>query len=128
MEDCAPDDPPFPPPEDTSVPPEHRDLYVRGCLTFILDNPGRQRIGSFHPLDKDDWMVNCFVSEDLVSVFTQITESQVPDVKAFVSNEANRVRLLSATDVFGRTALQLSIICGSKDITQVLLEADPTLV
>ncbi|KAJ2898504.1 hypothetical protein MKZ38_003854 [Zalerion maritima] len=29
--------------------------YLGGKLTFIKDDPGRQMIGSFHPLTEDDW-------------------------------------------------------------------------
>lgn len=29
--------------------------FVSGPIAFVTDNPGRQRIGSFHPLTEDDW-------------------------------------------------------------------------
>jgi len=34
---------------------EGGDRYVIGPLKWLSTNPGRQRIGSFHPHEKDDW-------------------------------------------------------------------------
>lgn len=33
----------------------HDQKYVSGELKFVVDNPGRQTIGSFDPLEPDDW-------------------------------------------------------------------------
>lgn len=30
---------------------------IEGKLQFITDDPGRQMIGSFHPLTDDDWYI-----------------------------------------------------------------------
>lgn len=30
---------------------------IEGSLRFLTDDPGRQMIGSFHPLTDDDWYV-----------------------------------------------------------------------
>jgi len=31
------------------------DPWVRGRLTFVVDDPGRQAVGSFNPITEGDW-------------------------------------------------------------------------
>lgn len=33
---------------------------IEGSLRFLTDDPGRQMIGSFHPLTDDDWYISFF--------------------------------------------------------------------
>jgi hypothetical protein len=56
MADCSPGDPPIP----EGVDPEELAGFVRGPISFIEDDPGRQMIGSFHPLDDDEWAKGAF--------------------------------------------------------------------
>ena len=51
IDDPFPDDPPVP----DDVPSETFESCVRGRLSWLVDNPGRQRIGSFHPITDEDW-------------------------------------------------------------------------
>ena len=44
-------EPPLPP----SVPAEEIDAMVRGPLGWLIDNPGRQHVGSFRPITVGDW-------------------------------------------------------------------------
>jgi len=30
-------------------------MYVRGKISFIVDDPGRQSVGSFHPITEGSW-------------------------------------------------------------------------
>ncbi|KAL8671281.1 MAG: hypothetical protein Q9168_004221 [Polycauliona sp. 1 TL-2023] len=41
--------------EEREVAEEEIKIYVSGELSFMKDDPGRQAIGSFHPLNDDDW-------------------------------------------------------------------------
>ena len=41
--------------EDLAAFEEESKLYISGDVEFLKDNPGRQTIGSFHPLTDDDW-------------------------------------------------------------------------
>ncbi len=34
---------------------EEDNPFVSGPLKFLVDDPGRQRIGSFHPITEGDW-------------------------------------------------------------------------
>lgn len=51
VKDCSPNDPPIP----DTVDKDELVAYVRGPISFIEDDPGRQMIGSFHPIDDDEW-------------------------------------------------------------------------
>eukprot|EP00854_Cymbomonas_tetramitiformis_P018187 gene18187-21666_t len=59
LKDCCPNDPPIP----DDVNPEELEAFVRGKLTFLVDNPGRQMIGSFHPITDEDWSEGAYFSE-----------------------------------------------------------------
>jgi hypothetical protein len=37
------------------APSDQASAKLRGPVNFIKDNPGRQMIGSFHPLDEEGW-------------------------------------------------------------------------
>jgi len=53
LRDCCGCCPPRP---EQSVPEdEDEDVYVSGPLHFMVDRPGRQKVGSFHPITVGDW-------------------------------------------------------------------------
>jgi hypothetical protein len=41
--------------EELKVAEEESKIYISGSITFIKDNPGRQEIGSFNPINETDW-------------------------------------------------------------------------
>lgn len=41
--------------EDEEVAEVENKIYVKGDITFLKDNPGRQEIGSFNPITETDW-------------------------------------------------------------------------
>jgi hypothetical protein len=41
--------------EDKKVAEEESKIFISGEITFLTDNPGRQEIGSFHPITEGDW-------------------------------------------------------------------------
>ena len=68
LKDCCGCCPPVP----DELIEEERDIYVSGPLTFIEDNPGRQEIGSFHPITDDDWSKGAMVPDDLAGLLSSI--------------------------------------------------------
>lgn len=120
--DCSPDDPPFPARtegEDAKL-REHRDTYVRGKLTFISDDPGRQRIGSFHPLSESGWAEGVYFHESTEELFSATNADDAVRVKAALGF---CVKGPDVRDFFGRTALHLALMAGSFRALQVLLDA-----
>ncbi|KAH9477326.1 hypothetical protein JR316_0009531 [Psilocybe cubensis] len=52
-----------PPPvtdEEKNIVQEESTRYIRGRISFIEDNPGRQFVGSFSPITEGDWEVNAY--------------------------------------------------------------------
>ena len=43
------------------------DLLRTGRVSWLVDNPGRQQIGSFHPITEGDWSEGAFISEATVA-------------------------------------------------------------
>jgi hypothetical protein len=41
--------------EDKEVAEVENKIYVKGDITFLKDNPGRQEIGSFNPITETNW-------------------------------------------------------------------------
>ncbi|KAH9259482.1 hypothetical protein BASA81_002525 [Batrachochytrium salamandrivorans] len=120
--DCSPEDPPFPARtegEDAKL-REHRDTYVRGKLTFISDDPGRQRIGSFHPLSETGWAEGVYFHESTEELFSATNADDPVRVKAALGF---CVKGPDVRDFFGRTALHLALMAGSFRALQVLLDA-----
>jgi len=127
LEDCSPDDPPFPekPEEGEEEDPllkEHRETYVRGRLTFLSDNPGRQRIGSFHPLDEHGWADTVYFADTTDTIFAAANVDDVAKLKASIDAMGPEPDL-SLRDYFGRTVLHFSMMARSRNAIKYLLEA-----
>lgn len=44
------------------MPHETLEMLVHGEVSWVVDNPGRQQIGSFHPITDEDWKEGASVS------------------------------------------------------------------
>lgn len=123
--DCSPSDPPFPPKpehrEESDEMKEHRETFVRGPLAFITDDPGRQRIGSFHPLDEHGWTDSVYFVDTTEQIFEATNRNDVAKINDIFSNTVE-ARPLDQRDFFGRTVLQFAMIAGSIDVAKALLE------
>jgi ankyrin repeat protein len=137
LSDMCPDDPPFPTDfseEALAKNPNlknHRDTHVRGELKFMVDDPGRQRIGSFTPLDEAGWASSVYFlpeSEALFSAVNANDPSRVVSVLEELKNIAIKLggdplTVVDKRDFFGRTALHLAVMVGAIDVVKVLLQA-----
>ena len=124
LKDCSPTDPSFPSEEeDPSIPIEHRNLYVRGPVSFITDNPGQQRIGSFHPLDEEGWSVGTYISEARFELFRIINEDNLEKLEQFFERRNNQIEaILKERDLFARNPLSFSLVTGSTKISLAILK------
>lgn len=64
VKDCCGSCPPVPP----SISPEDLEAFVSGPLKWVVDNPGRQRIGSFHPITDGDYAEGAYLSEETLEL------------------------------------------------------------
>eukprot|EP01063_Lacrimia_lanifica_P029654 TRINITY_DN4571_c0_g2_i2.p1 TRINITY_DN4571_c0_g2~~TRINITY_DN4571_c0_g2_i2.p1 ORF type:complete len:1958 (+),score=649.53 TRINITY_DN4571_c0_g2_i2:78-5951(+) len=124
LTDMAPDDPPIP--ED--VPEEKLRPYVRGVMTWLQDDPGRQQIGSFNPITTGDWEAGAYCLPETVNLFVAVNRNDAPAVAAALKGKGKRNPFLR--DFLGRSPLHLAVMAGAADVARVLLKkrlTDPAL-
>jgi ankyrin repeat protein len=111
-------------PEDQEIAAEEGKIYVSGTLSFIKDNPGRQAIGSFHPLTDDDWTEMAYVG-NTARLCQAIVEGDLEHVQDWLSQEGadpNR------RDYTGRTPLHLAVMTSTPHVVQALIDAGARIV
>lgn len=114
--DPFPDDPPIP----DDVPKEALEVTVRGTLSWLVDNPGRQQIGSFHPVNDEDWTEGTYIfkaTEGLILAANANDAVKLADIL-----DGDDGRLLRSRDFLGRTALHVASLAGSVEACRILLE------
>lgn len=85
---------------------------------FASNTPGRQMIGSFHPVEDEDWSNGAYFTAEMNELF----------VAANSDNSESMMKLLesglspNSTDFTGRTALHITAFSGSTKCAQILLE------
>lgn len=111
-------------PEDEEMAEVENKIYVSGDLTFIKDDPGRQAIGSFHPLTEDDWTEMAYVG-NTARLCQAIVDGDVEHVKDWLSQEGADP---NERDYTGRTPLQLAVMSSTVEIVQTLIDAGARIV
>ncbi|GMH44409.1 hypothetical protein BSKO_12361 [Bryopsis sp. KO-2023] len=114
VQDCAPNDPPIP----EGVDEEELKGYVRGPLSFIEDDPGRQMIGSFHPTEDTDWSAGAYITVEMDSLSMAANANDIDTIK----NMLNAGVSPNCTDFAGRTPLHITAFAGSVETAKLLLE------
>ena len=99
-------------------------LYVKGNITFMQDDPGRQQIGSFNPITDSDWTEMAYVG-NTARLCAAIVDGDLDHVLAWLSQEDADP---NQRDHTGRTPLQLAVTCSTPEIVQALIDADVRLV
>ncbi|KXS12930.1 ankyrin [Gonapodya prolifera JEL478] len=113
--DCCKQCPPLP----ADVDPKESDLFVRGPLTFITDDPGRQHVGSFNPITEGDWTAGAYISEASEGLFRAVAARDVNGVRKAIESGAD----VNGRDHAGRAPLHLAAVCGATEVVKVLLDA-----
>ncbi|KAJ4332923.1 hypothetical protein N0V95_009544 [Ascochyta clinopodiicola] len=111
-------------PEDEAIAEVENRIYVSGDLTFIKDDPGRQTIGSFHPLTDDDWTEMAYVG-NTARLCQAIVDGDVEHVQDWLNQEGADP---NERDYTGRTPLQLAVMSSTPEVVQTLIDADARIV
>ncbi|KAJ3167489.1 hypothetical protein HK101_011768 [Irineochytrium annulatum] len=119
LQDCCGTCAPIPP-EDLS--PDEHTSFVSGPLKFIVDDPGRQEIGSFNPINDTDWSKGAYVAEAMHPLLTRIVNDDAEGVLEILLNPSNSIDV-DDRDWVGRTPLLLACFCNSVRVAEALLNA-----
>lgn len=111
-------------PEDEEIAEVEHRIYVSGNLTFIKDDPGRQAIGSFHPLTDDDWTEMAYVG-NTARLCQAIVDGDAEHVQDWLNQEGADP---NERDYTGRTPLQLAVMSSTPEIVQILIDAGARIV
>jgi ankyrin repeat protein len=90
--------------------------FVRGPIEFMVDDPGRQSVGSFHPITEGDWSEMAYLSLE-TRVASAVVNDDVDEVKRLLET-AN----VNKRDHTGKTMLFLAGECGSLKVARWLVE------
>ncbi|CAB4474476.1 ankyrin [Rhizophagus irregularis] len=114
---------------------EEDKTFIRGKMEFIKDDPGRQTIGSFHPLTDDDWTSQAYITNVRVDLCSACARGDVDIVESILKSNLNidedfqleRVNI-EARDYLGRTPLQLAVLGGHTELVKILLKYDARII
>ncbi|KAK2836870.1 hypothetical protein FQN49_006637, partial [Arthroderma sp. PD_2] len=111
-------------PEDEEVFEKESKMYISGKVSFLKDDPGRQEIGSFHPITETDWTEMAYIG-NTTRLFQGIVDNDLETIQEWLAQEdadPNR------RDHTGRTALHLATMVSTPEVVQCLVEHGARLI
>ncbi|KAK8798793.1 hypothetical protein WA158_007877 [Blastocystis sp. Blastoise] len=120
LKDCCQDCPPIPDVDSHGNPIDKESLecFVHGPLSFIVDDPGRQSIGSFHPITAGEWEEGAYLSNDSENISIAANKGDIQELIRYIEIEGNDI---NNTDFLGRTALHIAILSHQTEAVKYLL-------
>lgn len=118
LEDCCGYCPAPKTDEEHEVAEEESKTYISGKLKFLMDDPGRQEIGSFNPITDDEWTTMAYVG-DTARLCQAIVDGDLEHVQDWCSQEGVDV---NRRDYTGRTPLHLATMASTPEIVQCLID------
>ncbi|KAH8799706.1 hypothetical protein F5884DRAFT_114530 [Xylogone sp. PMI_703] len=110
--------------EEIEIAEEESKTFVSGKLSFLLDDPGRQEIGSFNPITDDEWTTMAYVG-DTARLCQAIVDGDLEHVQDWCSQEGVDV---NRRDYTGRTPLHLAVMSSTPEIVQCLIDHGARLI
>ncbi|KAG4030376.1 hypothetical protein MFRU_012g01140 [Monilinia fructicola] len=104
--------------EEKEVAEKESKNNVSGTLKFITDDPGRQEIGSFNPINDDEWTTMSYVG-DTARLCQAIVDGDIEHVQDWCSQEGVDV---NRRDFTGRTPLHLATMTSTPEIVKCLVD------
>ncbi|KAK0726889.1 hypothetical protein B0T26DRAFT_747278 [Lasiosphaeria miniovina] len=118
IEDCCGSCPAPVTPEEKEAAEKEAEIYISGKVLFLIDNPGRQQIGSFNPLTDDDWTDMAYIG-NTARLCHSIIDGDVEDVKSWLAQEdANP----NKRDYTGRSPLHLAVMSSTPEVVRCLVD------
>ncbi|KAA1478658.1 ankyrin [Dentipellis sp. KUC8613] len=119
VEDCCEQCPEPRTEEERKLQAEEDKVYIRGRISFVEQDPGRQTLsGSFNPIDDGDWSEQAYV-QSVAKLFNAISRGDRDAVKQMIKDGED----IHRRDYVGRTALHYAILASKADIACDLIDA-----
>ncbi|RMJ19060.1 hypothetical protein CDV36_001309 [Fusarium kuroshium] len=118
VEDCCGYCPKPVTPEEKEVAEKEAEIYIKGEVTFLIDDPGRQQIGSFNPLTEQDWTDMAYVG-NTARLCQSIVDGDVDDVLNWLSQEDSDP---NKRDYTGRSPLHLAVMTSTPEVVKCLVD------
>lgn len=99
------------------------EIYISGKVSFLIDDPGRQQIGSFNPLTEQDWTDMAYVG-NTARLCQAIVDGDIEFVREWLENPENDA---NTRDYTGRTPLHLAVASSTPEIVKLLVDHDARL-
>ncbi|KAL8827871.1 MAG: hypothetical protein Q9170_006840 [Blastenia crenularia] len=110
--------------EERDVAEKESKIYVFGDLEFMKDDPGRQAIGSFHPLTDDDWTEMAYIG-NTQELCQKICDGDSKFVNDWCKKNPDAI---DRRDYTGRTPLHLSAQSSTANVLKCLVDNDARIV
>ncbi|XWW92272.1 hypothetical protein V2A60_000195 [Cordyceps javanica] len=104
--------------EETEVAEKEAEIYISGKVSFMIDDPGRQQIGSFNPLTEQDWTDMAYVG-NTARLCQSIVDGDLDDVMNWLSQDGADP---NQRDYTGRSPLQLAVTSSTAEIVKCLVD------
>ncbi|KAM5381008.1 hypothetical protein ACJZ2D_003123 [Fusarium nematophilum] len=118
IEDCCGSCPEPVTPEEKEIAEKEAEIYIKGKVSFLIDDPGRQQIGSFNPLTEQDWTDMAYVG-NTARLCQSIVDGDLDDVLNWLSQEDSDP---NKRDYTGRTPLHLAVMTSSPEVVRCLVD------
>jgi hypothetical protein len=118
IEDCCGTCPKPTTPEEIEAATKEGEIYIAGKVRFLIDDPGRQQIGSFNPLTEDDWTDMAYVG-NTARLCQSIVDGDIDDVLNWLSQDGADP---NKRDYTGRAPLHLAVTSSTSEIVKCLVD------
>ncbi len=118
IEDCCGTCPKPITPDEMEVAEKEAEIYISGKVSFLIDNPGRQQIGSFNPLTEDDWTDMAYIG-NTARLCQSIVDEDADDVLNWLSPgglQSEQARL------YRQAPLHLAVMSSTPEIVRALVD------